>query len=52
MATLAPTGWTPIGPALLGAAGDLEGGDGTRRIVLITDGEDTCAPARPVRGRS
>ncbi|MFB7513349.1 VWA domain-containing protein [Streptomyces sp. NPDC056144] len=42
VATLAPTGWTPIGPALLGAADDLEGGDATRRIVLITDGEDTC----------
>ena len=26
------------------------GGDGTQRIVLITDGEDTCAAARPVRG--
>ncbi|MFE6129674.1 MULTISPECIES: VWA domain-containing protein [unclassified Streptomyces] len=47
IATLAPTGWTPIGPALLGAADDLEGGDGTRRIVLITDGEDTCAPLDP-----
>ncbi|MBT2364178.1 VWA domain-containing protein [Streptomyces sp. ISL-10] len=45
--TLAPTGWTPIGPALLGAADDLEGGDATRRIVLITDGEDTCAPLDP-----
>ncbi len=41
VATLAPTGWTPIGPALLGAAKDLEGGDATRRIVLITDGEVT-----------
>ncbi|MFD5972487.1 MULTISPECIES: VWA domain-containing protein [Streptomyces] len=47
VATLAPTGWTPIGPALLGAADDLEGGDGTRRIVLITDGEDTCGPLDP-----
>ncbi|MFJ2116062.1 VWA domain-containing protein [Streptomyces sp. NPDC087850] len=48
IATLAPTGWTPIGPALLGAAGDLgEDGDATRRIVLITDGEDTCAPLDP-----
>ncbi|WP_432093494.1 VWA domain-containing protein [Streptomyces sp. bgisy100] len=47
VATLAPTGWTPIGPALLGAADDLEGGDATRRIVLITDGEDTCAPLDP-----
>ncbi|MFI5520952.1 VWA domain-containing protein [Streptomyces platensis] len=47
VATLAPTGWTPIGPALLGAADDLKGGDGSRRIVLITDGEDTCAPLDP-----
>ncbi|WP_432065025.1 VWA domain-containing protein [Streptomyces sp. C10-9-1] len=47
VATLAPTGWTPIGPALLGAADDLAGGDATRRIVLITDGEDTCAPLDP-----
>ncbi|WP_037915365.1 VWA domain-containing protein [Actinacidiphila yeochonensis] len=43
VATLQPTGWTPIGPALLGAADDLKGGDGSRRLVLITDGEDTCA---------
>ncbi|MFP3987162.1 VWA domain-containing protein [Streptomyces sp. E11-3] len=47
VATLAPTGWTPIGPALLKAADDLEGGEATRRIVLITDGEDTCAPLDP-----
>ncbi|MGW4161521.1 VWA domain-containing protein [Streptomyces sp. NPDC004788] len=58
VATLAPTGWTPIGPALLGAADDLKkgeaakGADGqnggaTKRIVLITDGEDTCAPLDP-----
>ncbi|WP_426362340.1 VWA domain-containing protein [Streptomyces sp. E-08] len=42
VATLAPTGWTPIGPALLGAAGDLGKDGATKRIVLITDGEDTC----------
>ncbi|WP_129593376.1 VWA domain-containing protein, partial [Streptomyces sp. C] len=47
VATLAPTGWTPIGPALQAAAQDLEGGNATRRIVLITDGEDTCAPLDP-----
>jgi Ca-activated chloride channel homolog len=47
VATLVPTGWTPIGPALLKAADDLEGGDGTRRIVLISDGEDTCQPLDP-----
>ncbi|ANB09394.1 alpha-1-antitrypsin [Streptomyces ambofaciens] len=47
VATLAPTGWTPIGPALLAAADDLDGGDGSKRIVLISDGEDTCAPLDP-----
>ncbi|WP_225825285.1 VWA domain-containing protein [Streptomyces naphthomycinicus] len=47
VATLAPTGWTPIGPALLKAADDLNGGAGTRRIVLISDGEDTCQPLDP-----
>ncbi|MFG2956531.1 VWA domain-containing protein [Streptomyces sp. NPDC048291] len=47
VATLSPTGWTPIGPALLKAADDLQGGDGTRRIVLISDGEDTCPPLDP-----
>ncbi|WP_274911713.1 VWA domain-containing protein [Streptomyces sp. WZ-12] len=47
VATLVPTGWTPIGPALQAAAKDLKGGDGQRRIVLITDGEDTCQPLDP-----
>ncbi|MFF9359808.1 VWA domain-containing protein [Streptomyces griseoluteus] len=47
VATLAPTGWTPIGPALLKAADDFGNGDGTRRIVLISDGEDTCQPLDP-----
>ncbi|MFE2039816.1 VWA domain-containing protein [Streptomyces sp. NPDC059477] len=53
VATLAPTGWTPIGPALLAAADDFETGTGTetgtgsKRIVLISDGEDTCAPLDP-----
>ncbi|OIJ65193.1 VWA domain-containing protein [Streptomyces mangrovisoli] len=47
VATLSPTGWTPIGPALEKAADDLQGGDGTRRIVLISDGEDTCQPLDP-----
>ncbi|GHB12582.1 MULTISPECIES: VWA domain-containing protein [Streptomyces] len=47
VATLVPTGWTPIGPALQKAAADLKGGDGTRRIVLISDGEDTCQPLDP-----
>lgn len=48
VASLQPTGWTPIGPALEAAAKDLAGGgDTTRRIVLITDGEDTCGPTDP-----
>ncbi|WP_030766601.1 VWA domain-containing protein [Streptomyces albidoflavus] len=48
VATLSPTGWTPIGPALLGAADDLDGDEGgSRRIVLISDGEDTCGPLDP-----
>ncbi|MFI6208407.1 VWA domain-containing protein [Streptomyces sp. NPDC051041] len=47
VATLVPTGWTPIGPALLAAADDLDGGTGSKRIVLISDGEDTCAPLDP-----
>ncbi|MFI9100366.1 VWA domain-containing protein [Streptomyces fildesensis] len=47
VATLRPTGWTPIGLALRGAAQDLAGGDATRRIVLITDGEDSCGQPDP-----
>ncbi len=47
VATLRPTGWTPIGLALRNAAKDLGSGETTRRIVLITDGEDDCAPPDP-----
>ncbi|MFE0462856.1 VWA domain-containing protein [Kitasatospora sp. NPDC058965] len=47
VATLRPTGWTPIGLALRGAAQDLGTGQATRRVVLITDGEDDCAPPDP-----
>ncbi|MEQ4301062.1 VWA domain-containing protein [Plantactinospora sp. B6F1] len=47
IATLRPTGHTPIGLALRGAAQDLGTEGGNRRIVLITDGEDTCAPPDP-----
>ncbi|MFR9796763.1 VWA domain-containing protein [Streptomyces sp. MS06] len=47
VATLTPTGWTPIGPALRKAAEDLAGGEGSKRIVLISDGEDTCPPLDP-----
>ncbi|WP_280708143.1 VWA domain-containing protein [Kitasatospora sp. GP30] len=47
VATLRPTGWTPIGLALRGAAQDLGTGTATRRVVLVTDGEDDCAPPDP-----
>jgi Ca-activated chloride channel family protein len=47
IATLRPTGWTPIGLALKAAATDLGSGETARRIVLITDGEDTCTPPSP-----
>ena len=47
IATLRPTGWTPVGLALREAAKDLGTGETTRRIVLITDGEDTCSPPDP-----
>ncbi|MFI6760558.1 VWA domain-containing protein [Micromonospora sp. NPDC050417] len=47
IAGLRPTGFTPVGLALRGAAQDLGTGGTTRRIVLITDGEDTCAPPDP-----
>ncbi|GAA1897227.1 VWA domain-containing protein [Streptomyces durmitorensis] len=49
VATLAPTGWTPIGPTLLKAADDLkdDNAERSRRIVLISDGEDTCQPLDP-----
>ncbi len=47
IATLRPTGWTPIGLALRAAARDLGTGETTRRMVLITDGEDTCGMPDP-----
>jgi Ca-activated chloride channel homolog len=47
IATLRPTGWTPIGLALRAAARDLGTGETTRRIVLITDGEDSCGAPDP-----
>ncbi|MFI9201504.1 VWA domain-containing protein [Streptomyces sp. NPDC053048] len=47
VATLRPTGWTPIGYALRGADQDLGTDGGTRRIVLITDGEDSCGLPDP-----
>lgn len=47
VATLRPTGWTPIGYALRGADQDLGTDGGTRRVVLITDGEDSCGKPDP-----
>lgn len=47
IATMRPTGWTPIGLALRAASRDLGKGETTRRIVLITDGEDTCGAPDP-----
>jgi Ca-activated chloride channel family protein len=47
IAGLRPTGFTPVGLALREAAKDLGTGASSRRIVLITDGEDTCAPPDP-----
>lgn len=47
VATLRPTGWTPIGYALRGADQDLGTDGGTRRVVLITDGEDSCGQPDP-----
>ncbi|UGQ10873.1 VWA domain-containing protein [Yinghuangia sp. ASG 101] len=41
------TGWTPIALALQEAANDLGNEQGSRRIILITDGEDSCAPPNP-----
>ncbi len=42
---LRPTGDTPIGLALKSAAGDLDGGPASERvIVLVSDGEDNCSP--------
>lgn len=40
---IAPSGWTPMGPALREAADALPS-SGPRSIVLVSDGEDTCAP--------
>ncbi|GLY05554.1 MULTISPECIES: VWA domain-containing protein [Actinoplanes] len=47
IASLKPTGFTPIGLALREAAKDLGDTGSVRRIVLITDGEDTCTPPDP-----
>nr|WP_254705875.1 VWA domain-containing protein [Streptomyces vilmorinianum] len=51
VAALRPTGDTPIGLSLRNAAQDLPepapGTIGTRTILLISDGEDTCGSPKP-----
>ena len=47
-AGLEAAGFTPIGLSLTEAAADLPAA-GPRSIVLISDGEDTCAPPDPCR---
>ncbi|WP_459611368.1 VWA domain-containing protein [Corynebacterium urogenitale] len=47
---LEPTGYTPIGRSLEKAAEKL-GDSGKRSIILVSDGEDTCAPTTGLRGR-
>ncbi|MGH3878315.1 MAG: vWA domain-containing protein [Actinophytocola sp.] len=41
-----PRGYTPIGQSLRTAAAELPT-EGPRSIVLVSDGEDTCAPPAP-----
>lgn len=46
-----PTGWTPIAESLKRAGDDFKGKTGesiTNAIVLVTDGEETCAPPQAV----
>ncbi|QKT11628.1 VWA domain-containing protein [Rhodococcus sp. W8901] len=43
---IAASGWTPMGNALRQAAAELPN-SGPRSIVLVSDGEDTCAPPEP-----
>ncbi len=43
-----PSGYTPIGASLRKAASALPDG-GPRSIVLVSDGEDTCAPPDPCK---
>lgn len=45
-ASLKAVGMTPTGHSLRAAADDL-GDTGPRRIILVSDGEDTCAPPGP-----
>ncbi|HEU4675764.1 MAG TPA: VWA domain-containing protein [Motilibacteraceae bacterium] len=47
IASFQPRGDTPIGASLKAAAADLKGVPGRKTIVLVSDGEDTCAPPDP-----
>ena len=47
VATLEPSGYTPIGASLRRAAAELPSGEGKRAIVLVSDGIDTCSPPDP-----
>lgn len=40
--SIIPEGYTPLALALEAAAEDLEGIEGIREIVMVTDGEETC----------
>src|ERR1700712_1910940 len=46
ISTVNASGYTPIGNALKSAADALPN-EGPRSIVLVSDGEDTCAPPEP-----
>ncbi|MFF7245468.1 VWA domain-containing protein [Embleya sp. NPDC008237] len=46
VAALNAVGFTPIGNALRAASDDL-GTQGERHVILVSDGEDTCAPPQP-----
>ncbi|HCM38163.1 TPA: hypothetical protein DIS61_05920 [Patescibacteria group bacterium] len=43
LATIQPTGWTPMGLAITNAQAAFTGKDGERNeIILVTDGDETC----------
>jgi Ca-activated chloride channel family protein len=47
IASFRPRGDTPIGASLRAAAADLQGVPGRKTIVLVSDGQDNCAPPDP-----
>lgn len=43
LATIKPTGWTPMGLAITNSQGAFAGKEGqTNEIILVTDGDETC----------